>query len=93
MINIKSPSHAVPKVPSQAVAEPWLSPAEVSARAKRELGVTISVSYLAKLRTVGGGAPFSKAGHFVSYRWSDFLAWDAGRRSRLVRSTAELTAA
>ena len=73
--------------------EPWLSPREVSERYRREFGAPLAVSYLAKLRTIGGGPLFTKQGYFCVYQWSDVLAWANSRRSKPVRSTSELSAA
>lgn len=70
--------------------EPMLSPREMSDRYRREFGVPLSVSYVAKLRSVGGGPAFTKLGHFVVYRWADVVAWAEARRSKPVASTAGL---
>lgn len=46
----------------------------------------IAVATLAKMRCVGGGPPFVKAGRKVLYRRGDLIAWLSARR---VRNTTE----
>ncbi|HET7020533.1 MAG TPA: helix-turn-helix domain-containing protein [Xanthobacteraceae bacterium] len=52
--------------------------------AARFLG--LAVATLAKMRCMGGGPPFVKAGRRVLYRRSDLVEWLNARR---VRNTAE----
>jgi len=52
--------------------------------AARFLG--LAVATLAKMRCMGGGPPFVKAGRRVLYRRSDLIAWLNARR---VRNTTE----
>lgn len=46
----------------------------------------IAVATLAKMRCVGGSAPYVKAGRKVLYKRGDLLEWLAARR---IRNTAE----
>jgi hypothetical protein len=48
--------------------------------------IGLSVATLAKMRCLGGGPPFVKAGRRVLYRRGDLLQW---LRERRVRNTTE----
>ena len=48
---------------------------------------------LAKLRTVGGGPEFRKAGRLVVYTRNALDTWAIGRLSRPLRSTSDIEAA
>jgi hypothetical protein len=71
------------KIPPSALPESPFLDAPAAAAFLR-----VSVMWLAKLRTVGGGPPFSKLGGKVLYTVDDLTAWVAERR---VKSTAQIT--
>ena len=53
-------------------------------------GIPCSPKTLAKLRCIGGGPAFYKAGRIPLYADEDLDAWAASRLSRRVNSTSEL---
>lgn len=55
-------------------------------------GFPCSPKTLAKLRCIGGGPAFYKAGRIPLYADEDLDAWAASRLSRRVTSTSELIA-
>jgi hypothetical protein len=53
-------------------------------------GIPIKASTLGKLRSIGGGPVFRRAGRWPIYEVSDLDTWAESRLSQKARSTSEL---
>jgi hypothetical protein len=72
---------------------PRLSPVRAEGAShylKARWGIDIKASTLGKLRCIGGGPAFRRAGRWPIYDVSDLDAWAQARLSEKVKSTSEL---